>query len=305
MTEPAVTVLIPAYRSDERLVRTLLSIQRQTHTPAVVELSFDAAPGHTPPALPAVHGLRVRHQPRQLGWIAHVNRLLELVSTPYFLLLYHDDALSPEYVRRAVTALEADPAAVVAHGAVRYHGLRSDVVATESIRGESLDRVREFLRRGPTSAELAQRGVVRSTVLASGIHFRTRRSDGMFANTLWSLELLLFGDAIAVPGEYYDKFLDGDGLSRAYHGRGREERSRMLAESVANVAALLAERGVAGPAIEELSRKWAEWVLGLQGNWNVLWDEPSSDVRQVSEVRSAFAAFVADVAASLVTPPRR
>jgi hypothetical protein len=304
-TETPVTVLIPAYRSDERLVRTLQSLADQTCPPAIVELSFDAAPGHEPPPLPPLPGLRVRHQPNRLGWVAHVNRLLELVSTPYFMLIYHDDTLTHEYVGKGVAALEADPAAVVAHGAVRYHGLRNDVLATSSISGDRLDRIREFLRRGATSAELAQRGVIRSAVLASRPHFRSRRSDGMFANTLWSLELLLFGDSIAIEGEYYDKFLEADGLSRAYHGRSREERSRMLAESVVNLATLLADHGIEHADSVELVRMWTSWLLGLEGHWNVLGDEPSSDSRTVRDVRSAFAGFVADVASSFVTPPRR
>jgi glycosyltransferase involved in cell wall biosynthesis len=305
MTPVPVTILIPAYRSDQRLVRTLASLQQQTCAPAVVELSFDGAPGYAPPELPALPGLRVCHQPRRLGWVAHVNRLLERVSTRYFLLLYHDDTITPEYVERAVAALDANPAAAVAHGAIRYHGLRDDVLATASIRGEPVDRVREFLRRGPTAAELGQRGVVRSTVLQSGAHFRSRRSDGMFANTLWSLELLLSGDAIDMPGQFYDKFLDADGLSRAYHGRTREERSRMLGETVANFAAMLTDHAVPGDTIEDLVRCWTDWLLGIQGNWNVLADESSSDTRQVHEVRAALAGFIANVAASLVTPPKR
>jgi hypothetical protein len=126
----------------------------------------------------------------------------------------------------------------------------------------------------------------------------------MFANTLWSLELLFSGDSIDCPGQYYDKFLEPDGLSRRYHGRSREERSRMLAESVANFATMLAERGVQDPEREELLRMWTLWLLGLQGAWNVLADEPSSDLRTVAEIKAAFAGFVADVASSLVTPAR-
>jgi hypothetical protein len=221
------------------------------------------------------------------------------------MLLMHDDAITPGYIGAAVTALESDLEVTVAHGSVRNHGLRTDLVTTGPIRGSSLDRVREFLLRGPTSAELGYRGVTRSDVLATGMHMRSRRSDGMFANTLWSLELLLSGHSTLLEGEYYDKFTEPDGLSRDYHGRSREQRSRMLAESIANLAALLADHGVADADREELLRMWAEWVLGLEGHWNVLGDEPASGARTVADVRSAFAGFAADVAASLVTPPRR
>jgi hypothetical protein len=120
MTQPAVTVLIPAYRSGQRLVGTLESLAQQTCRPVKVELSFDAAPGYEPPPLPEVPGLHVRYQPQQWGWVAHVNLLLQLVDTPYFMLLYHDDAISPGYIAAAVAALETDSAAAVAHGSVRY-----------------------------------------------------------------------------------------------------------------------------------------------------------------------------------------
>ena len=305
MTDTAVTIVIPAYRSDERLVRTLHSVAAQTFPPAVVELSFDAAPGYVPPPLPHVPGLRVRHQPVQLGWVAHVNRLIEQVSTPYFLMLAHDDSITPRYLRAAVDALQNDPRAVVAHGAVRNHGLRTDICATDSIRGEPVERVREFLRRRPTAAELGWRGVTRSGAIAAGVHLRTRRSDGQFSNTLWSLELLLLGDAISLEGEYYEKFTDSDGLSRIYHGRNLEERSKMLSDTVANVATLLTDHGVTGPEREELVRMWAEWVLTLGGNWNALTDGPVSDARSLKELRPAIARFIADLAASMMTPPRR
>jgi hypothetical protein len=237
--------------------------------------------------------------------VAHVNLLLGLVDAPYFMLIYHDDTITPDYIRMAVTELEANPAAVVAHGAVRVHGLRNALVRTASIRGAMLERAREFIQRGPTSAELAQRGVIRSSVLRAGGHFRSRRSDGMFANTLWSLELLLSGDSIEVRDQYYDKYLDPDGLSRQYHGRSLQERSRMLGESVANLATMLSEHGIGDADREELVRAWVDWLLGLQGNWNVLFDEPISDARSVAEARGAVAAFVANVISSLLTPQRR
>jgi hypothetical protein len=305
MSDRGITVLVPAYRSDQRLVRALLSLAAQTLPPAAVEVSFDGAPGYEPPSLPQVPGLRVHRQRRNWGWTAHVNRLLPLVSTPYFMVLPHDDAVTPGYLEGAANALGANREAIYAHPSVRNHGLRTDLVTTESIQGERLDRVREFLRRGPTAAELGWRGVVRAEAIEAGLHLRTRRSDGMFANTLWSLELLLCGESVHVKGEFFEKFTDPDGLSRSYHGRSTEERSRMVAESVANLAALLAEHGVEDPAREELLRMYAAWVLGLQGMWNVLADEPSSDTRSVREVRDAFAGFVANLASSLVTPARR
>jgi hypothetical protein len=127
----------------------------------------------------------------------------------------------------------------------------------------------------------------------------------MFSNTLWSLELLFSGDALHCQDQYYDKFVDPGGLSRSYHGRSREERSRMLAESIANLATILAVHGVQDPEREEFLRTWTTWLLNLQGWWNVLGDEPSSDARTVAEVRAAFAGFVTDLASSLVTPPER
>lgn len=304
MHHSGVTVIIPAYRSGHRLVATLESLAGQTVAPERVLLSFDAAQGYEPPRLPHVPGLEVVRQPTRMGWVAHTNWLIRSVRSAHFLLLYHDDTLSPAYLERGLEALAANPRAIVAHGACHYHGLRGDTVETPSIRGDRLARAREFLRRGPAAAELAQRGIIRSGMLGSRAHLRSRRSDGMFSNTLWSLEIVLHGESEAIAGESYDKYLDPDGLSRAYHGRSTEERSRMLAESVANCAAMLADSGIEDPHREELLHSWTSWVLGLEGHWNVLADEPSSARRGVGELRREIAAFAANVAASLVTRER-
>jgi Glycosyl transferase family 2 len=302
---PAVTVLIPAYGSDERLLRTLDSLRRQQHPDVSIHLSFDHKPGYAPPPLPDLQGLRVTHQPRNLGWVAHVNALVDTLRTPYFMVLAHDDAISPEYLLRAVAALEHDPTAVVAHGIVRNFGLRSDTIETPSITGDRTQRIAEFLRLRPHVAELGWRGVVRRELLTRGLRLRTRRSDGQFSNTLWALELLFYGGALAIPTIAYEKYTEPDGLSRVFHRRTAAERSAMLADTVACLADAVAEHGLEPSDAEMAVVGWAEWLLWLQGNWNVLAEEPRSDARSLAELRPALAQFIANVALAGTAAPRR
>ena len=218
----AVTVLIPSYRPDHRFVRTLESIRDQTHRAVWVNASIDPAHGHTMPQLPQFPNLTVIHRTTRLGWVGNTNALLATVRTPLFLMLSHDDTLTPDYLEKCVAALSPEPDAVVAHGSVRHHGLRQDAQTSASICGTRIERIKTFFRRGPHLAELAWRGVSRSWQLERGLRLRAKRSDGHLSNTLWALESVCHGASIDVPGIFYDRFVEADGLSRAFHQRSVE-----------------------------------------------------------------------------------
>jgi len=301
----AVTVIIPTYRPDARFVRTLESIAAQTHAAVFVNVSVDPAPGHEMPKLPDVPRLTVFHQPARLGWVGNTNALLPTVRTPLFTALSHDDTLTPNYIEKCVAELSASPQAIVAHGAFRNHGARDDHFATPSISGPRHERLKEFIRRGPHMAELGWRGVARSSVIGRGIRLRTRRSDGHLSNVLWAMELLCYGESIEVAGEYYDRFIEADGLSRQFHKRSTAERSAMLADNAACVLDMAREVGLPADETEWIVREWIQWLLGLQGNWNVLADEPNSDQRTVAETRPAMARFAANLALSLAQDSTR
>jgi len=294
--EDTVTVLVPAYRPTERFSGLLRSMAAQTHPRVIVRVSLDHAPGAGLPEIPPMGRteLEIVEQPERRGWVGNVNRLFATVTTPYFVFISHDDQLTPTYIAEAVAALEAAPDAVSAHGGVRFHGIHDGAQMTGgSIRGTRLERVRTALERGPHIAGLHQRGVFRSAPLHAGVHLRTGRSDGQFSNDLWALEMLLFGETIAIDGIWYDKYTDPGGLSRVFHARTTDEKSQMLADNLGCLVTMLRERALPVEDQEWIVSGYAAWLLGLQGNWNVVADEPNSDALPYREVRAALARFIA------------
>lgn len=302
----AVTVLIPAYRPDERFTRALASLAAQDHPSVRVVVSLDHAPDHRRPPLPPIEHLQVHEQAARLGWVGNVNWLLSQIRTPYFMVLAHDDALSPTFLSRAVSALQGDPLAVVAHGQTCHEGVREgEVAATDSIRGSPVERVLEFLRRGPHLAEMAWRGVARASLVDRGLHLRTRRSDGQFSNTLWVLEQLLHGDSLAVPDIEYRKVTNPDlGLSRDFHRRDPAQRRLMLADNLACVVDVLRSAGVGEPERSRILAGYAQWMLGLGGPWRIAGPAAGPLPPELRQGLPALADFIAQALLSLeaVTP---
>jgi hypothetical protein len=304
-SDAGVSVLVPAYRP-ANLQRTLDSLAAQSVLPTSVHVSLDHAPDVEAPDLPALPGLVVHRQAQRLGWVGNVNWLLARVDTPFFIILAHDDCLSPEYLADCTAALRETPQAVVAHGQCHHHGIREGEVAfTEAIRGTPFARVISFLDRGPHLAELGWRGVVRSSVIDAGVHLRCARSDGQFSNTLWALELLTLGESIALAQVHYAKHTDVLGLSRQFHRREAAEKSRMLADNLACLVEVLAVRQFPPEERQLILSRYAQWLLELEGAWNVLSDRADFSQMAYSELRPAIAQFVANALLSLAAAGER
>jgi hypothetical protein len=305
-SDAGVSVLIPAYRP-AHLPRTLDSLAAQSLPATAVHVSLDYAPDFELSALPALAGLRVHRQAQRLGWVGNVNGLLARVDTPFFIVLAHDDCLSPEFLADCTAALRETPQAVVAHGQCLHYGIREGEVAfTEAIRGTPFARVMAFLDRGPHLAELGWRGVVRSSALEAGVHLRCARSDGQFSNTLWALELLTLGESIALQQVHYAKHTDPVlGLSRQFHRRGTAEKSRMLADNLACLVEVLAVRQFPPEERQLILSRYAQWLLELEGAWNELSDRAYFAQMAYSELRPAIAQFVANALLSLAAAGER
>lgn len=296
MTEKPVTILIPAYRPD-RIIGTVGTLARQEFKGFRVRIGLDPASGFTMPDLTfAGLDLEIVHHPSRLGWVGNVNALLRTVDTPYFVVLAHDDGLSPDFLKGAVAALDRAPDAVVAHGTTEHRGVvrAGELAATPSIQGTPFQRMEEFIRRGPHHAELGWRGLIRRDALPGVPRLRTRLSDGQFSNTLFSLELLLYGNSVFVEHIRYIKDTGPAGLSRELVGRAAKEKSVMLADNLACLAVALAEAGdrLSPAERETLLTGYAHWLLALQGTWNVLLDEGDSSGRPFRDLREPVARFV-------------
>ena len=218
------TVLIPAYRPGAYLAETLRSVDAQTYPHVQAIVSFDHAPGSVLPEPPRMRHARleITTVPRRLGWLWNTNYLLDLVSTPYFVILSHDDRLSETYVEAAMDLLADRPDVVSAHGSVRLHGLREGVMSTADIVGDPLARVNTFVDRLPhTRSSRVEGRTPQAALLDAGLRLRAGRSEGLFADMLWVLETLLHGPTASVDGIHVDK----DSASRG-SGRGLEQPQR-------------------------------------------------------------------------------
>ena len=306
MTTRLLTVLVPAYRPD-RILETAESLAVQGFQDFVLRVGYDHADDFEPPELPeAGYTLDVLKHPRRLGWVGNVNALLATVDTTYFIVVAHDDALSPDFLATAIQAMERTADAVVAHGVTEHRGIRGGEMAqTDSIVGSPFERMAEFIRRGPHRAELGWRGVIRREALPTVPRLRNRLSDGQFANTLFALELMCYGDSISLDGIRYIKNTSPKGLSRDFVSRSADAKSRMLADNLACFAQALAEAGdrLNLNQRELLLTEYAHWLLKLQGPWNVLADEKDSSRRRLRDVREPIARFVARALFSSLTGP--
>jgi glycosyltransferase involved in cell wall biosynthesis/protein-L-isoaspartate O-methyltransferase len=306
LEQPAVAVVVPAYRPGGRFIGLLESMAAQTYANVVVRVSLDHAPDHVMPVLPDMAGKRLEivQQPRRLGWVGNTNAGLASVREPFFLMIGHDDQLSPTYIEAAMASLAANPAAMAAHGSVRYHGVRGGEMATSaSIVGTREERVARAFEIQPHRAAFAQRGVMRSYLLERGLRLRTHSSDGQFSNDLMGLEVLLYGDTLSVPDIFYDKHTESGGLSRVLHARTYDSKSAMLADNLACLLDVLSDAQIPEPERLPIIARYAEWLLSLQGNWNVVSDAPRSDAEPYSAVRPALARFVAYTAMSVAGLP--
>ena len=304
MTARLLTVLVPAYRPD-RIVETVQSLADQGFQDFVVRVGYDHADDYEPPELPrAGFDLDVLQHPRRMGWVENANTLLATVDTPYFIVVAHDDALSPHFLAAAVQAMERTPDAVVVHGVTEHRGIRGgELSQTDSIVGSAFERMSEYIRRGPHRAELGWRGLIRREALPTVPHLRTRLSDGQFSNTLFALELLGYGDSVSLDGIRYIKNTSSKGLSRDLVSRPADAKSRMLADNLACLADALAAAGdrLDLDQREHLLTEYAHWLLKLQGPWNILADEKDSSRRKLRDVRGQVASFVARALLSSVS----
>jgi hypothetical protein len=67
-----------------------------------------------------------RFNPKRLGWRAHCNLLIELCNTPYFAILPQDDSITEFFYEKLYTALENDPTAGLAFGAIKIDNSKDE-----------------------------------------------------------------------------------------------------------------------------------------------------------------------------------
>jgi hypothetical protein len=206
---PNVTVCIPAYRSEAFIHNTLRSVLAQTYSDVVIEIAIE------PPAEEILNAcghllrddrVRTRVNPEVLGWSENIKRLLRRVTTPYFVILFHDDLVLNDYIATLLAELTKWPQASVAYSDMDCFGAASFRWELRLTEEPLFDRLMSFFLGGTEAVPV--RGLTRSSVL---VHrdFPTDKYDGFAAECEWVLDLLISGPAVHVPRPLYLKRIFG------------------------------------------------------------------------------------------------
>jgi GT2 family glycosyltransferase len=224
-----ISVLVPAFRAGRFLAQTLRSAIAQTHGDIRIHVHIDPADadgsGAPEDSVQAVEPfrsdprLRVRCNPQRLGWDANIRGLLQVVDTPYYAILPHDDLWEPDYLQTLLAELASSPEASVAYcDLLTFDDVEPWRKGVRLPRGASLRaQLLAFLLEGAEA--MPWRGVTRSDLLQRIGGFPVDGHRGFAVECEYALSLLLAGTAIHVPRTMYHKRLFPRGASSASRQR--------------------------------------------------------------------------------------
>ncbi|MFP5343076.1 MAG: glycosyltransferase family 2 protein [Candidatus Limnocylindria bacterium] len=116
---PRVTIGVPVYNGEAYIETALRSLLAQTFQDIEIVISDNASTDATEAICRriAAQDSRVRYDraPRNVGLVPNHRRVLAMATGEYFMFAPHDDWFAPDYVERAVEALDADPDVTFAH----------------------------------------------------------------------------------------------------------------------------------------------------------------------------------------------
>lgn len=170
-----VTVALPVYNGEAYLDLAIRSVLEQPETDLLLHISDNASTDSTEAICRAwaAEDPRIRYDrlPTNIGMIPNFRRLAEAASTPYFSWLSSDDRMLPGFLDACVSALEADPGAVLAMTGLADVNLddprTEPVVVPEHLSTDDPDPVVRFRGLMGTHESLAQFGVYRTATLQS------------------------------------------------------------------------------------------------------------------------------------------
>jgi glycosyltransferase involved in cell wall biosynthesis len=228
---PRVLALIPTWKAEAFLDRTLDTLAAQTCPGLAFLISDDASPDETA-AIAESHAakdprFRVIRQPRNLGWVGNVNALLREAAgrADYLLFAFQDDLPEPTYVEKCVAALEADPDAVMAFSDIRL--VRQDG-SVEERTFPALDGLTDPVERACRIARhrgawwIPNRGVFRAAAGREIGGLRRHRAGEFSADWPWLIEMSLLGKFVRVPERLVTKIYLPTSLSRSWRFGARQ-----------------------------------------------------------------------------------
>ena len=234
-TDAEVTVCVPVYRRGKKLEPTLKSLRDQTFTDFSVLIRIEPEEGGESLATCEKFAggdkrFHIVQNAETLGWGGNIRALMQQVTTPFFMVLPHDDALHPECLERLVLSARDNPEAVVTYPDIYFFGAVGGRQVVEQ-RGEEADQriANYFLSGGDPEF---WKGLTRRRLLADGEAFPTHGSRSFAAEYEWALRLLTRGQICRVPTPLYYKRIhgsDSDSVSTHWlHRLSERERLREL-----------------------------------------------------------------------------
>jgi glycosyltransferase involved in cell wall biosynthesis len=224
MTRPRVTVAMPLYRSRRFLDCVTRNIEGIDDPAAEIIVSdrhqLDDALERLEARFPGDRRIRWVAARDELGWVEHYNWLLSAASADAFAWMPHDDEHAPGYVAALVAALEAEPAAILAHGWIELVGPDGRALAEQPPAGLPLApgepwSVRAALRRLVlcNACLVPFHGVFRrDRLLAAGLSLRAPRG-GVWADTYWVFAAELLGHPVYEPRAVCTKRIHDEAIS--------------------------------------------------------------------------------------------
>lgn len=135
--QPIVSVAIPTRNRYSLLRETVRSLLAQSRTDWTAIVSDNASTDGTAGFLDALAGdarFVVRRHETAVTRVDNYNSLMNLVKTPFVLVLADDDVLHPDYLARTVGILEEDARVAMAHSCVQLIDLEGRIIAPRSTR---------------------------------------------------------------------------------------------------------------------------------------------------------------------------
>ena len=167
-TNARLTIGMPAYNSSGTIRRAIDSLLAQTFTDFQLIVSDDCSKDDTASVCDeyAARDSRVIvvRQPRNLNY-GNFRFLLQSARTPFFMFAPSDDWWHPDYARRMIEALDANPGAVCAVSRVAF--MKGDVFVREAggtgaLTGDPATNIVRFISRPDDNSRMC--GVLRTDV---------------------------------------------------------------------------------------------------------------------------------------------
>lgn len=147
--KPLVSVLLPAYQTEQYIGQTIESVLNQTLTDWELVISDDASTDRTVEIIEGYKDSRIRliRQPRNLGIVANWAHVVGEGRGEFGYLVGGDDVLEPTHLERKVSLLSQNPESLFVHGPVRLIDSKGAFMAL-GWTGESLETSsRDFLEQ--------------------------------------------------------------------------------------------------------------------------------------------------------------